>query len=35
MKLIEPIMIVFLGGTIGTIVAAMYMPMFAMIQQIG
>ena len=27
MKLIEPIMIVFLGGTIGTIVAAMYMPM--------
>lgn len=35
MKLIEPIMIAFLGGTIGTIVAAMYMPMFAMIQQIG
>ena len=35
MKLIEPIMIVFLGGTIGTIVTAMYMPMFAMIQQIG
>ena len=35
MKLIEPIMIVFLGATIGTIVAAMYLPMFAMIQQIG
>ncbi len=35
MKLIEPIMIVFLGGTIGTIVTAMYMPMFAMMQQIG
>ena len=35
MKLIEPIMIVFLGGTIGTIVAAMYMPMFAIMQQIG
>lgn len=35
MKLIEPIMIVFLGGTIGTIVAAMYMPMFAILQQIG
>jgi len=35
MKLIEPIMIVFLGGTIGTIVAAMYLPMFAMMQEIG
>ncbi len=35
MKLIEPIMIVFLGGTIGTIVAAMYLPMFAIIQQVG
>ncbi len=35
MKLIEPVMIVFLGGTIGTIVAAMYMPMFAMMQEIG
>lgn len=35
MKLIEPIMIVILGGTIGTIVAAMYMPMFAILQEIG
>jgi len=34
-SLIEPLMIVFLGGTIGTIVAAMYLPMFAIIQQIG
>jgi type IV pilus assembly protein PilC len=35
MKLIEPVMIVFLGGTIGTIVAAMYLPMFSILQQIG
>ena len=35
MKLIEPLMIVFLGGIIGTIVTAMYLPMFALIQQIG
>ncbi len=35
MKLIEPVMIVFLGGTIGTIVAAMYLPMFSLMQQIG
>lgn len=35
MKLIEPIMIVFLGGLIGTIVVAMYLPMFAMFQKIG
>jgi len=35
MKLIEPLMIVFLGVTIGTIVAAMYLPMFSMMQLIG
>ena len=35
MKLIEPIMIVILGVIIGTIVIAMYLPMFAMFQQIG
>lgn len=35
MKLIEPIMIVILGGIIGTIVVAMYLPMFAMFQKIG
>ncbi len=35
MKLIEPIMIVFLGVIIGVIVTAMYLPMFAMFQKIG
>jgi type IV pilus assembly protein PilC len=35
MKLIEPIMIVILGGIIGTIVTAMYLPMYAILQQIG
>ncbi|MEL7061008.1 MAG: type II secretion system F family protein [Acidobacteriota bacterium] len=35
MKLIEPIMIVFLGVVIGTIVIAMYLPMFSIITQIG
>ena len=35
MKLIEPLMIVILGGIIGVIVIAMYLPMFAMFQQIG
>ena len=34
MKLIEPVMIVVLGGIIGTIVTAMYMPMYAILQKI-
>lgn len=35
MKLIEPVMILFLGVVIGTIVIAMYLPMFTLISQIG
>lgn len=35
MKLIEPIMIVLLGGIIGTIVAAMYLPLYTVISQIN
>ena len=35
MKLIEPLMIVILGGIIGTIVTAMYMPMYAILNKIG
>ena len=35
MKLIEPIMIVFLGVVIGTIVIAMYLPMFSILTQIS
>lgn len=35
MKLLEPIMIVILGVIIGTIVTAMYMPMFALFQKFG
>ncbi len=35
MKLIEPLMIVFLGGVIGTIVTAMYLPMYSILQYIG
>ena len=35
MKLLEPILIAFLGVAIGGIVIAMYMPMFALIGQIG
>jgi type IV pilus assembly protein PilC len=35
MKLLEPLMIVILGGIIGTIVTAMYMPMYAILQKIG
>ena len=35
MKLIEPVMIAFLGGVIGTIVVAMYLPMFQLISKIG
>ncbi len=32
---IEPIMIVFLGGFVGGLVVAMYLPIFDMIQQVG
>ncbi|HEX2463939.1 MAG TPA: type II secretion system F family protein, partial [Thermoanaerobaculia bacterium] len=32
MKLIEPLLITFLGGVIGTIVTAMYMPMYTIIK---
>ena len=35
MKLIEPLMIVFLGVVIGTIVVAMYLPMFSLFSKIG
>jgi len=35
MKLLEPILIAFLGVAIGGIVIAMYMPMFALIGQVG
>jgi type IV pilus assembly protein PilC len=35
MKLMEPIMIAMLGTIIGTIVVAMYMPMFDLISKIG
>jgi type IV pilus assembly protein PilC len=35
MKLIEPVMITVLGGIIGFIVAAMYLPMYAVLQKIG
>jgi len=35
MKLLEPIMIVVLGTIIGTIVTAMYLPMYAILQKIG
>ncbi len=35
MALIEPLIISFLGVVIGTIVIAMYMPMFSLISQIG
>lgn len=35
MKLIEPVMIFFLGVVIGTIVIAMYMPMFTLLSKIG
>ena len=34
MSMLEPVIIVFLGITIGGIVIAMYMPMFSLIQQI-
>jgi type IV pilus assembly protein PilC len=35
MKLLEPLMILILGGVIGTIVTAMYMPMYSILQKIG
>jgi len=35
MKLMEPIMIAMLGTIIGTIVVAMYMPMFDLISKVG
>jgi len=35
MALLEPVMIAFLGVIIGTIVVAMYLPMFSLISQIG
>jgi type IV pilus assembly protein PilC len=35
MKLLEPVLIAFLGVSIGFIVVAMYMPMFSLIGQIG
>lgn len=35
MKLMEPLMIVFLGGIIGVIVTAMYMPMYTILGKIG
>lgn len=35
MKLIEPLMIVILGGIIGTIVTAMYLPMYSILTKIG
>jgi type IV pilus assembly protein PilC len=34
MKMLEPLMIVVLGGIIGTIVTAMYLPMYAILQKI-
>jgi type IV pilus assembly protein PilC len=35
MKLIEPVLITVLGGIIGTIVAAMYLPLYSVLSQIG
>ena len=35
MALLEPLIITFLGVVIGTIVVAMYLPMFSLISQIG
>ena len=35
MKLIEPLMITVLGAVIGTIVAAMYLPLYSILSQIG
>ena len=35
LTLMEPVMILFLGGTVGGIIVAMYMPLFAMISQLS
>jgi len=35
MKMLEPLMIVVLGGIIGTIVTAMYLPMYSILNKIG
>ena len=35
MKLLEPLMITILGGVIGTIVAAMYLPLYSVLSKIG
>jgi type IV pilus assembly protein PilC len=35
LTLMEPVMIVFLGGTVGGIVISMYLPLFAMISQLS
>ncbi|MFL6235250.1 MAG: type II secretion system F family protein, partial [Thermoanaerobaculia bacterium] len=35
MKLIEPVMITVLGVIIGTIVAAMYLPLYSILSKIG
>ena len=34
-SVLEPIMIVFLGGVIGVIVVSMYLPMYSILQYIG
>ena len=34
-SLLEPFLMIFLGGTIGTIVVAMYLPIFRMATVIG
>ncbi len=34
-EMIEPAMMVFLGGTIGTLVVAMYLPIFSMAGALG
>jgi type IV pilus assembly protein PilC len=35
LKLLEPIMVVFLGGMVGFIVIALFMPMLAIIEKLG
>ncbi|HNX98582.1 MAG TPA: type II secretion system F family protein, partial [Candidatus Aminicenantes bacterium] len=34
-SLMEPIMILFLGGTVGSIIVAMYLPMFDLASKLG
>jgi type IV pilus assembly protein PilC len=34
-SMIEPLLILFLGGTIGTLVIAMYLPIFTLASAIG